>query len=205
MRILALDTTGWRCSVALWEDGQELAFQEKPSERDQAALLPQLVAKVKGQKKIDQLIVNIGPGSFTGIRVGLAFAKGLAMGWEISLKGIDSFMATYLCLDSEKDVLILIEARRQDVYGRRFYKGIPHPPQSLKREDIDKILSLPQPPLLAGSGIHPFLAGFTFEEGVTSWQGAQALAYAFFKDERSVGEPTPFYVREADVTLPLNP
>ena len=86
MKILAIDTASWNCSVALWEDGQELAFQEKKSERDQAALLPQLVKEVMGQHKVDQLIVNIGPGSFTGIRVGLAFAKGFAMGLRSSFK-----------------------------------------------------------------------------------------------------------------------
>jgi tRNA threonylcarbamoyladenosine biosynthesis protein TsaB len=202
MKILALDTAGWKCSVALWEDGQELAFQEKSSERDQAAILPQLVSEVKGQHTIDQLLVNIGPGSFTGIRVGLAFAKGLAKGWGLPLKGVDGFIATYVSLGSPKDLLVLVEARRQDVYGRRFQNGIPQLPQNFTRAEIETILLLPPPPPLAGSGIHPFLEGLIFKEMPSPWQGAQALAYTFFKDTSLITcDPLPFYVREADVTL----
>ncbi len=200
MRILAIDTAAWNCSVALWEDGHELAFQEKVSERDQAAILPQLVREVRGQHEIDQFIGNIGPGSFTGIRIGLAFAKGLSMGLDIPLKGIDSFTATYLSLESPNDVMILIEARRQDVFAMRFQKGISQSPQSLKREDIEVILSGSTPPLFAGSGVHPFLEGMDYNEAVSSWRGAQSLAHAFFKNPNLVTEPLPFYVREADVT-----
>jgi len=202
MKILAIDTAGWKCSVALWEDGHELAFQEQDSERDQAALLPQFVKDIMGSHVVDHLIVNVGPGSFTGIRVGLAFAKGLAMGLNLSLKGIDSFTATYISLESPSDVLILIEARRQDVFGQRFLDGVPRSPQSLTREALKDILTQENPPLLAGSGVHPFLEGFLYKEVHSRWRGAQSLAYAFFKDPNCVIEPLPFYVREPDVTYP---
>jgi tRNA threonylcarbamoyladenosine biosynthesis protein TsaB len=200
MKLLAIDTAGWNCSVALWEDGRELTFQEQNAERDQAALLPQFVKDVMGQHTADQLIVNVGPGSFTGIRVGLAFAKGLALGLNLSLKGMDSFTATYVSVESPRNVLILIESRRQDVFGQRFLNGIPGAPQSLTREDLKKILSEQNPPLLAGSEVHPFLEGLTYKEVICPWRGAQSIAYAFFKDPTLVTEPLPFYVKEPDVT-----
>ena len=200
MKILAIDTAGWKCSVALWEDGQELAFQEKSVEKEHAALLPQLVQDIKGQHKIDELIVNIGPGSFTGIRLGIAFAKGLSIGWDIPLKGIDSFATTFASLEATEDVLVLIEARRTDVYARRFLGGIPQDVQSLTRQDLEKILLSPHPPVLAGSGVHPFLDGLIFKEAHTPWQGAQQLAYARFKNPELSSDPLPFYAREADVT-----
>lgn len=200
MKILAIDTAAWKCSVALWEDGHELAFQEQDSERDQAALLPQFVKDVMGQHTIDHLIVNVGPGSFTGIRVGLAFAKGFAMGLNLPLTGIDSFTATYISLESPSDVLILIEARRQDVFGQRFLNGVPGSPQSLTREALQEILSAQNPPLLAGSGVHPFLEGLLYRQVHSRWRGAQSLAHAFFKDPNCAIEPLPFYVREPDVT-----
>ena len=205
MRILAIDTAAWNCSVALWEDGHELAFQEKVSERDQAALLPQLVKEVMSQHAVDQFIVNVGPGSFTGIRIGLAFAKGLSIGLGLPLKGIDSFTATYLSLESPSDVMILIEARRQDVFGKRFLKGIPQAPQTLTREDIEIILSGSNPPLLAGSGVHTFLEGISYNEAVSPWRGAQSVAHAFFRDPTLATEPLPFYMREADVTYSREP
>lgn len=200
VNLLAIDTTGWSCSIALWENGHEVSFQEKTSERDQAALLPQLVNDVIEQQKVDQILVNVGPGSFTGIRIGIAFAKGLAMGWDIPLMGMDSFRATYASLDDAEDVLVLIDARRVDVFARRFLKGIPQAPQSLTRQDLEEILKSPKPPLLAGNGLHPFLEGLQFKEAPSPWRGAQKLAHAFFKNPSFVSDPLPFYVREADVT-----
>ncbi len=202
MKVLAIDTTAWNCSVAFWENDKELAFHEEVSERDQAARLPQLVKDTLGTSLPDQVIVNLGPGSFTGIRVGLAFAKGFAMGLDIPLKGMDGFLANFLCLNNPKDVLVLIEAHRKDVFGRRFIDGIPQDPQSLKREDLEEILKTSSPPSLAGNGIHPFLDGLDFNETTISWKGAQKLAFAFFKNPTLAVEPQAFYVREADVSLP---
>lgn len=202
MKILALDTTGWVLSVTLWEDGRELAFLEDSQERNQAATLPQLVQEVLRETKIDHILVNTGPGSFTGIRLGLAFAKGLAMGWGLPLKGIDSFTATYMSLERQEDTLVLIEAHRQDVFAQFFQKKVPAPPQSLTREQIETMLESSSPPLLAGSGVHPFLDGLTFKEVISPWKGAQRLAYTFFKDPSLALDASPFYVREADVSSP---
>lgn len=124
------------------------------------------------------------------------------MSWNIPLKGIDGFIATYASLEPAEDVLVLIEARRVDVFARRFLNGVPQEPQSLTREDIEKILTAPQPPLLAGSGLHPFLDGFDFKEVFSPWRGAQKLIYAFLKNANFASNPIPFYVREADVTSP---
>lgn len=200
MKVLALDTTAWACSVALWEEGRELAFEEEKTERAQAAILPALVKKVIATHKIDLLLVNIGPGSFTGIRVGLAFAKGLSLGLNISLKGMDSFTAIYASLEPVKDVLVLIEAHRQDVFARRYYKGMPQNVESLTRKDIEEILLKSPDLLIAGCGSSSCLEGLSYQKVPSSWRGAQALAYAFFKDPSSTTDPLPFYAREADVT-----
>lgn len=200
MKVLAIDAAGWECSAALWENDREISFQSNCSERENTALLPQLIKEVKGQQNIDQILVSIGPGSFTGIRTGIAFAKGLSMGWDLPLKGIDSFIATYASIEPAEDVLVLIEARRADVFARRFLRGVPQDPQSLTLADLEKILASPNPPLLAGSGVHPFLDGITFKEISSPWRGAQQLAYAFFINPKVASDPLPFYVREADVT-----
>lgn len=199
-KVLAIETTGWDCSVALWEKDHELAFQEKSCERDQAALLPQLVKEVLDQQRVDQILVNIGPGSFTGIRLGIAFAKGLSMGWKVPLMGMDSFKASYASIEPAVDVLVLIDARRPDIFARRYVNGVPQDPQSLTRQDLEKILTSPNPPLLTGTGLYPFLDGIIFKEAISRWHGAQKLAYTFFKDPGLACEPLPFYLREADVT-----
>lgn len=202
MRILAVDTANWECSVALWEDGKELAFQNKTSNRDQAADLPKIVSDVIGSSSIDEIIVNVGPGSFTGIRVGIAFAKGLALGWGIPLRGINGFIATYASLAPQDDILILIDARRSDIFAQRFVGGVSQSPQSLDRKDLETILSTSPSPLLAGHGFSSFLEGTTYKEALSPFKGAQKLAHAYFQNPSIATEPLPFYVREADVTSP---
>jgi tRNA threonylcarbamoyladenosine biosynthesis protein TsaB len=201
MKVLAIDTAGWVASCALWENGHEISFGERDQDRSQAALLPELVKEIVGDHKVDQIIVNVGPGSFTGIRLGLAFAKGLSMGWGVPIKGIDSFMTVYLGIEPQDDVLILIEARRQDVYARRFIQGIPQTACSLTREEIEK----ERPPILAGNGVHPLFDGLSFKEIQPTLRGAQLLGHAYFKAPDLFGDPSPFYVREADVSFPVNP
>jgi len=201
VKILAIDTVNWSSSVALWEDGHELAYQENRHAQDQAALLPQLVKDVLGNQKADLFLVNVGPGSFTGIRIGIAFAKGLSLGLGIPLKGINSFMSLYKNVAPQDDVLILLDAHRDDLFGMRFQKGNPGTPQSLTRKAIEDILASPSSPVLAGSGIHPFLDGLSFKEVAPTYQGARAVASAFFNDSLIATDPLPFYVREADVSF----
>ena len=109
-------------------------------------------------------------------------------------------MATYLSLEAPENVLVLLEAHRSDVFGRLFQNGIPHPAQSLTRDDIEKSLSSPFPPVLAGSGIGPLLKGLTFEEAIPCVHGANALAYGFFKNPAIARDTSAFYVRGAAIS-----
>jgi len=202
MKILAVDTTEWKISLALWEDGVELAFQEYLSPRDQAAQLPCSIQEMLGTDSVDLFLVGTGPGSFTGIRIGLGFLKGLSFGTGIPLKGMDKFTAIRTSLGAPPPLLILLEARRQDIYGQFFEKETPHPPQSFTRDDLASPLTSPTPPLIAGSGFEEFLSPLSYKTLESRWTGAQHLANAFFKDPASATTAAPFYVREADVTLP---
>lgn len=201
MKILAVDTTEWKISLALWENGVELAFQEHLSPRDQAALLPRYVQDMLRKESVDLFLVGTGPGSFTGIRIGLGFMKGLSFGTGIPLKGMDKFTAIHTSLGSPDSLLILIEARRQDIYGQLFQKGKGQTPQSFTREDLSPLLTSSSPPLLAGSGFQDFLAPLPYQTLESRWTGAQYLANAFFKKPACTTPATPFYVRQADVTL----
>ena len=95
MLVLALDTTGPRCSVALTRDGEILAQKTKRMTRGQAeALAPMVMALMEaagvGPGDIDRLAVCTGPGSFTGLRIALSYAKGFALPRKLPIVGVDA-------------------------------------------------------------------------------------------------------------------
>ena len=98
MLILAIDTSLKHCSVAIESDGEIIFHRSEAAANKQAELLPLMITDALKQstidrKSIEKIAVTIGPGSFTGVRVGLAFAKGLAISIGCELVGITSFEA----------------------------------------------------------------------------------------------------------------
>lgn len=95
MAIIGIDTALKHCSIAIIGDGIHYE-QCMPAPSNQAEILPQMLSDAllqTGLKSSDikKIAVTIGPGSFTGVRVGLAFAKGLAIAYGCELLGINSF------------------------------------------------------------------------------------------------------------------
>jgi tRNA threonylcarbamoyl adenosine modification protein YeaZ len=87
MRTLVIDTATRACSVALLDDDYVVAAEHEVIGRGHAERLLPLIAALPDNGKADQLLVNVGPGSFTGIRVGVAAAKALGLAWHIDVHG----------------------------------------------------------------------------------------------------------------------
>ncbi|MBN3050709.1 tRNA (adenosine(37)-N6)-threonylcarbamoyltransferase complex dimerization subunit type 1 TsaB [Pectobacterium brasiliense] len=122
-RILALDTATEACSVALWNEGEiHSLFEICPREHTQRILpMVQQVLADSGLtlKDLDALAFGQGPGSFTGVRIGIGIAQGLALGADLPLLGISS-LATMaqgaFRLTQATRVLAAIDARMGEVY-----------------------------------------------------------------------------------------
>lgn len=89
-RILVIDTATAACSVALIDGGVVVAAFHEVVGRGHAERLVPMIAELPDGGRADDILVDVGPGSFTGIRVGIAAARGLALGWGITARGFSS-------------------------------------------------------------------------------------------------------------------
>ncbi|MGF6435160.1 tRNA (adenosine(37)-N6)-threonylcarbamoyltransferase complex dimerization subunit type 1 TsaB [Kosakonia sp. 1610] len=129
MRILAIDTATEACSVALWNDGTTFAhFELCPREHTQRILLLVRAALADAEVKLtdlDALAFGRGPGSFTGVRIGIGIAQGLALGAELPMIGV-STLATMAQGAWRKTgatrVLAAIDARMGEVYWAEYQR-----------------------------------------------------------------------------------
>ena len=127
MRILAIDTATEACSVALWNDGTTFAhFEECPREHTQRILPLVKTILTEGNTALtdlDALAYGRGPGSFTGVRIGIGIAQGLALGADLPMIGV-STLATMAQgawrMTGATRVLAAIDARMWEVYWAEY-------------------------------------------------------------------------------------
>ncbi len=151
MLLLGMDTTTTVCSVAVGEEGKLLAeyllnIQKTHSQR----LMPLIISLLKDsdvqRTQLDGIAVAVGPGSFTGIRIGMATARGLAQGLGIPLIGVNTLEAL-AGIGAPYPALLcpLLDARREQVYTAVYRGGGSdlkevEPPQALSLVELARLL-----------------------------------------------------------------
>ena len=122
-KVLAIDTSTSRTSVAII-DGDSILFS---GFRDGATAhgpsLPALVQEALAVSDVDEVVVGMGPGPFTGLRVGIAFAQSFALARDIPVRGVCSLDAIAAQIN-EKDFIVTVDARRKEVYWARYKDGV---------------------------------------------------------------------------------
>jgi tRNA threonylcarbamoyladenosine biosynthesis protein TsaB len=118
MRTLAIETTGTACSIALFEEEAVIAARHEIVGRGHAERLIPWIADLPGGGKADQILVGRGPGSFTGVRIGIAAARGLGLGWGVPVFGMSSL--ALLAVTQNGPVTVAIEGGHGEMFAQDF-------------------------------------------------------------------------------------
>ena len=227
--ILNIETSTEVCSVALTSKGQVLDHSENYEGQTHATMLSQYVQQALQYARtrevpIDAIAVSIGPGSYTGLRIGLSEAKGLAFGLSVPLIGVNTLQLLTVSamfnhfIDEDKLLYVpMIDARRMEVYTAAYTPALEAlvEPQAmiLDEHSFESLLDEGYTLVAVGNGSDKarevlkhdhmrFIAGIK-----PVALEMMALAEKAFREQQfiDVAYSTPLYLKEFQATKPKNP
>lgn len=223
--IINIETSTEVCSVALTSEGQILEHRENYDGQNHAKLLSTFISDVlkyatSREIKIDAVAVSIGPGSYTGLRIGLSEAKGLAFGLNVPLIGIDTLkilcVATMFGHEIDENALFIpmIDARRMEVFTGVYNLALeevmqPHP-VILDEDSFSEYIQTGKDIYLIGNGADK-AAEILKQPNVKFIKGIKPVAVemlalselAFRKNDFiDIAYSTPKYLKEFQATMP---
>lgn len=200
--LLAIETAGVACSTALIEAGRVVDERHELVGRGHAERLMPMIADLLGNRRPDSIAVDCGPGSFTGIRVGIAAARGLGLGWGLPVSGFSStalLAVSAFASHTADTVAVAIAGGHGQVFFERFTRSpfrslaplaslFPAEAAALCAEDS----------LIAGSGAAAVTAaGIPERAGAIALDGRAADVRLLLGEEARL-PPRPIYGRAPD-------
>ena len=225
--ILNIDTSSSICSVALSKDGEVIMGLESSKEMDHSSSLAPFVEKCMDylrdrKEKLDAVSVVNGPGSYTGLRIGLSLAKGLSFGLDIPLITMSALKvmavrAIFSDPDFNGDELIvpMMDARRMEVYTGVYDSALSlrlaESAVILDENSFDEFRRLPKL-IFIGNGTEKFKP--LFKSDNAKWLGNKmahakympALSEKMYKEKQfaDIAYSVPNYLKEYKTTTPKN-
>jgi tRNA threonylcarbamoyladenosine biosynthesis protein TsaB len=215
MHVLAIDTALEACAAAVLDsEAGILASESVPMLRGHAEALMPLIARVMQSAGVpfaalDRIAVTTGPGSFTGLRVGIAAARGIALAAAkpaIGLTTLAAYAAPYLADDDKTGVAVVIDARHQHVYLQIFGPGGQTlvPPRIAAVAEAGRAAAASGPVRIVGTGAAMLAAAWPSHEPPAAlvddrrapdivWVARLAVAA-----DQGASEPKPLYLRAPD-------
>ncbi len=195
--ILAFDTSSEACTAALFDAGGTLhARADERIGRGHAERLVPMLAELIGDIQPSRILVGVGPGSFTGIRVAIAAAHGLAIGWNCELAGFSSLALIAASVESGGEpVAVAVIGGHGQLFVQQFGAGLEPSgvPQSLVPDAAAKAIDARR---VAGSGARQLVEAGGSGEAIEAWPEA-ARVLDLPEALRSLA-PSPVYVRPPD-------
>lgn len=223
--VLAMDSAVNSCGVCVYDakQGDAVAKAMEPMSRGQAEALIPLVEGVVNQagiefRDIDLIATTIGPGTFSGLRVGLSAAKSYSLALNVPAVGVSTLDLLAQNYFKQKggnvDLGVLIESKRQDFYFQLFNSSQEAIVDPIALSDEDIIQHLKQKPShIIGDGCKRFLSGSKDKTSKIEYidgfdfpdpQMLAEMALNKFRCGEAGGNLKPLYLRGADVSAPKN-
>jgi tRNA threonylcarbamoyl adenosine modification protein YeaZ len=199
--ILAIECTTEACSVALFADRQLIAGDWRMLGRGHAEALIPMIAALPDRGRAARIVVGLGPGSFTGVRIGLAAARALALSWDVPVDGYPTLALVAAMARQARGPQPVLVAMTGG-HGEWFTQGY-----DAAGGMATVLTSLTPPeaarlgqPLVAGSQAEALVARRGSGEALPLWPDARELPHLPAGSCRP--DLTPLYGRAPDATLP---
>ena len=199
--LLAFDTSSAACTAALFDEtGACVATRDELIGRGHAERLVPMIADLMDGHRAEQILVGVGPGSFTGIRVAIAAAQGLAIGWDAELAGISSLALLAASTSGDGPVVAVVSGGHGELFFQDFDGSTLKALSVICSLSPEQAASRTSAPLAVGSGAAALIAARGWGEAREAWPAAsQALR---LPPELRRLTPKPIYARAPDARVP---
>ena len=195
--ILAFDSSSAACTVALFDrDGGCIAARDEVIGRGHSERLVPMIAEVVGKHRPSQILVGVGPGSFTGIRVGVAAAHGLAIGWGAEVRGMSSLALLAASAGGDENIAAVVDGGHGELFVQQFSGRTLEPTSELMNAPADVAAAQVTASRAVGSAAERLVAARGSGTACALWPSA-ANALRLPPSLRSM-PPKPLYARAPD-------
>lgn len=199
--LLAFDTSSAACTAALFDGaGTCLGRADEVIGRGHAERLVPMVAELMDGRTARQILVGVGPGSFTGIRVAIAAAHGLAIGWNAELAGMSSLALLAAGAETDGEVAAAVLGGHGELFVQQFAGRTLEPITEVRNALPSDAARLISAPLVVGSGAKELVDARGWGEARELLASA-ANALRLPETSRNLA-PKPVYARAPDARVP---
>jgi tRNA threonylcarbamoyladenosine biosynthesis protein TsaB len=194
--LLAFDTSSSACTAALFDGDLCVARRDELIGRGHAERLVPMIGELLDGRRADSIIVGVGPGSFTGIRVAIAAAHGLAIGWGAELAGMSSLALLATGAIGQGEVAAAVIGGHGELFVQQFDGATTEPTSELRNLAPVDAARFATAALVVGSGAEQLVGARGRGEAREAWPSA-ANALKLPQQLRSM-PPKPVYARAPD-------